>query len=116
MKASGPTVAWMAGSRTDVEGVPNLPKEFCMLQEPSRTPLAPDRSPNTVTAKREDSIMNSKRNFTNHSWECFNWLLAALALALTVSAHSETQPAAIPFSDIGVRGTANYKSADRHVG
>jgi hypothetical protein len=80
-----------------------------MLQEPSRTPLAPDRSPNTVTAKREDSIMNSKRNFTNNSWESFNWLLAALALALIVPARAGTQPAAIPFSDIGARATANYQ-------
>jgi hypothetical protein len=53
--------------------------------------------------------MNSKRNFTNHSWESFNWLLAALALALTVSARAETQPAAIPFADIGARATANYQ-------
>src|ERR1035437_6455149 len=109
MKASGPTVGWMAGSRTDVEGVPNLPKEFCMLQEPSRTPLAPDRSPNTVTAKREDSIMNSKRNFTNNSWKSFNWLLAALALAFTMPARTARPPAAIPFSDIGARATANYQ-------
>jgi len=36
-------------------------------------------------------------------------LLAALALALIVPAHAETQPAAIPFSDIGARATANYQ-------
>jgi hypothetical protein len=53
--------------------------------------------------------MNSKRNFTNNSWESFNWLLAALALALIVPARAGTQPAAIPFSDIGARATANYQ-------
>ena len=36
-------------------------------------------------------------------------LLAALALALTVPARAGTQPAAIPFSDIGARATANYQ-------
>ena len=36
-------------------------------------------------------------------------VLAALALALTVPARAETQPAAIPFSDIGARATANYQ-------
>jgi hypothetical protein len=36
-------------------------------------------------------------------------LLAALALALTVTASAGTQSAAIPFSDIGVRATANYQ-------
>jgi hypothetical protein len=35
-------------------------------------------------------------------------LLAALSLALTMSARGETQPPAIPFSDIGARATANY--------
>jgi hypothetical protein len=35
-------------------------------------------------------------------------LLAALALAIAVPARAETQPAAIPFSDIGARATANY--------
>ena len=30
--------------------------------------------------------MNTKPNFTNNSWKSFNWLLAALALALTVPA------------------------------
>ncbi len=35
--------------------------------------------------------------------------LAALALALTVSTRAGTQPAAIPFSDIGARATANYQ-------
>jgi hypothetical protein len=53
--------------------------------------------------------MNTKPNFTNSSWNNFNWLLAALALALIVSARAETQPAAIPFSDIGARATANYQ-------
>ena len=53
--------------------------------------------------------MNSKPNFTNHSWERFNWLLAALALALTVPARAETPPGAIPFSNIGARATANYQ-------
>jgi hypothetical protein len=36
-------------------------------------------------------------------------LLAALALALTVPARAGTQPPAIPFSEIGVRATANYQ-------
>ena len=36
-------------------------------------------------------------------------LLAALALAFTVPARAGTQPAAIPFSDIGARATANYQ-------
>jgi hypothetical protein len=53
--------------------------------------------------------MNSKRNFTNNSWKSFNWLLAALALAFTMPARAGTQPAAIPFSDIGARATANYQ-------
>src|ERR1035438_8841136 len=35
-------------------------------------------------------------------------VLAALVLALTVPARAETQPAAIPFSEIGARATANY--------
>ena len=53
--------------------------------------------------------MNSKPNFTNNSWKSFNWLLAALALALIVPARAGTQPAAIPISDIGARATANYR-------
>ena len=36
-------------------------------------------------------------------------LLAVLALAFTVPARAETPPAAIPFSDIGARATANYQ-------
>jgi hypothetical protein len=36
-------------------------------------------------------------------------LLAALALALTMSARGETPPPAIPFADIGARATANYQ-------
>jgi predicted small lipoprotein YifL len=53
--------------------------------------------------------MYSKPDFTNNSRKSFNWLLAALALALTLPACGETQPAAIPFSDIGARATANYQ-------
>ena len=53
--------------------------------------------------------MNTTPNFTNNSWNSFNWLLAALALALAVPARAETQPPAIPFSDIGARATANYQ-------
>ena len=53
--------------------------------------------------------MNSKPNFTNNSWNGFNWLLAALALALTVPARAEPPSAAIPFSDIGARATAGYQ-------
>ena len=53
--------------------------------------------------------MNTKPNFTNNSWNSFNWLLAALALGLIVPARAETQPAAIPFSDIGARATAGYQ-------
>src|SRR5450759_1350160 len=59
--------------------------------------------------EREESSMNTKTNYTNNSWKHFNRLLAALALALTVPARAETQPAAIPFSDIGARATANYQ-------
>ena len=53
--------------------------------------------------------MNSKLNFTNNSCKYFNWLLAALALALGVLARAETPAAAIPVSDIGARATANYQ-------
>ena len=53
--------------------------------------------------------MNTNTNYTDNSWKSFNWLLAALALALTVPARAETQPAAIPFPDIGARATANYQ-------
>jgi len=53
--------------------------------------------------------MNSTFNSTTNSWTRFNWLLAALALALIVPARAETQPGAIPFSDIGARATANYQ-------
>ena len=53
--------------------------------------------------------MNSKPDFTNNSWKDFNWLWAALALSLIVPARAGTQPAAIPFSDIGARATANYQ-------
>src|SRR5450759_766056 len=59
--------------------------------------------------ERKESSMNTKANYTSNSWINFNWLLAALALALTVSARAETQPAAIPFSDIGARATADYQ-------
>src|ERR1035441_8052577 len=62
----------------------------------------------TTRNEREESSMNTKANYTDNSWKTFNWLLAALALALTVPARAETQPAAIPFSDIGARATANY--------
>ena len=51
--------------------------------------------------------MNEKPDFTNNSRNGFNRLLAALALALLVPARAETQPAAIPFADIGARATAN---------
>src|ERR1017187_5044964 len=63
----------------------------------------------TTRNERKDSSMNTKTNYTDNSWKSFNWLLAALALALTVPARAETQPAAIPFSDIGARATANYQ-------
>jgi len=53
--------------------------------------------------------MNSKPDFTNNSWRSFNWLMAPLVLALTVPARAETQPAIIPFSDIGARATAHYQ-------
>ena len=53
--------------------------------------------------------MNTKTNYTDNSWKSFNWLLAALVLALTVPARAETQPAAIPFSAIGARATADYR-------
>jgi hypothetical protein len=53
--------------------------------------------------------MNSKPHFTYGSSKSFHCLVASLALALTVSARGETQPAAIPFSDIGARATANYQ-------
>jgi uncharacterized membrane protein len=53
--------------------------------------------------------MNSKPNFTNNAWNSFNWLLAALALALAPPAGAETPPAAIPFSGIGARATAGYQ-------
>ena len=36
-------------------------------------------------------------------------LLALLALALEVPARADTQPAAIPFSDIGAKATADYQ-------
>src|ERR1019366_9066376 len=64
----------------------------------------------TTRNEREESSMNTKTNSTDNSWKSFNWLLAALALALTVPARAETQPpAAIPVSDIGARATANYQ-------
>src|ERR1039457_2680376 len=64
----------------------------------------------TTRNEREESSMNTNTNYTDNSWKSFNWLLAALALALTVPARAETQPpAAIPFSDIGARATANYQ-------
>jgi hypothetical protein len=53
--------------------------------------------------------MNTKPNFTSNSWKSLNRLLAPLALALIVSARAETQPAAIPISDIGARATSNYQ-------
>jgi hypothetical protein len=54
--------------------------------------------------------VNSKPNFTNHPWDGFNWLLAALAFCLTGPARAGTQPSgAIPFSDIGARVTADYQ-------
>jgi hypothetical protein len=76
--------------------------------------LAPDRSPNTFTAKRNESFMNSKPNsistpLRRRIGPALLTLLAALALALTVPARAETQPAAIPFSEIGARATANYQ-------
>src|ERR1035437_6321837 len=63
----------------------------------------------TTRNEREESSMNTKTNYTDNSCKSFNWLLAALALALTVPGRAETQPAAIPFSDIGARATANYQ-------
>ena len=36
-------------------------------------------------------------------------ILAALALALTVSGHAQTPPPPIPFSDIGAKATADYQ-------
>ena len=53
--------------------------------------------------------MNANASFTNHSCKRLNWLLAALALALTVPARAETPPAAIPISDIGARAIAGYQ-------
>src|ERR1017187_1113361 len=72
---------------------------------------APVLAHSTITTRneREESSMNTKTNYTDNSWKSFNWFLAALALALTVPARAETQPAAIPFSDIGARATANYQ-------
>ncbi len=56
--------------------------------------------------------MNAKTEFKNFAaiqssvlWPC----LAALALVLTVPARAETRPAAIPFSGIGARATADYQ-------
>ena len=63
----------------------------------------------TARKERKESSMNTKLNFTNNSWKHFNRLSAALALALIVPARAGTQPAAIPFSDIGARSTANYQ-------
>ena len=63
----------------------------------------------TKPSKGKKSFMYSKSNFTNNSRKGFNCVLAALALALTVPARAETQPPAIPFSDIGARATANYQ-------
>src|ERR1039458_1494505 len=63
----------------------------------------------TTRNERKESSMNTKTNYAANSWKSFNWLLTALALALTVPARAETQPAAIPFSDIGARATANYQ-------
>ena len=53
--------------------------------------------------------MNTKANYKDRLWNSFNWLLAALVLALTVPGRAGTQPAAIPFSDIGERATAGYQ-------
>jgi len=53
--------------------------------------------------------MNTKTDYSDSSWKSFSRLLAALALALEVPACAETQPAAIPFPDIGARATANYQ-------
>src|ERR1035441_6820961 len=114
MKASAPMGGWMAGLRTDVEGVPNLPMGLFTLQDPSRTPLAPDRSPNTAAAKRKESVMNSKPNSMSTPLHrrigpALLTLVATLASALTVPARAGTQPTAIPFSDIGARATAHYQ-------
>ena len=53
--------------------------------------------------------MNRTATFTGNAPNSFNWLLAALALALAPPARAETPPAAIPFSDIGARATAGYQ-------
>ncbi len=64
--------------------------------------------------------MSTKRNITSATnpmstrfrrriGQALLTFLAALALGLIVSARAGTQPAAIPFSDIGARATANYQ-------
>ena len=63
----------------------------------------------TTPSKRKKSFMDSTPNSTNNSRKCYNWLLPALALVLTVPVRGETPPPAIPFPDIGARATANYQ-------
>jgi hypothetical protein len=63
----------------------------------------------TTPSKRKKSFMDSTPNSTNNSRKCYNWLLPALALVLTVPVRGETPPPAIPFPDIGTRATANYQ-------
>jgi len=53
--------------------------------------------------------MNTKPSFTNNWGNSFNWLLAVMAVALTLPGRAETLPAAIPFSEIGARATAGYQ-------
>ncbi len=55
--------------------------------------------------------MNIKTEFKNGSWIGLTPLtfLGALVLALTGPARAETPPAAIPFSDIGAKATADYR-------
>jgi hypothetical protein len=43
---------WMAGLRTDVEGVPNLPKEFCIFQD-RPDPLWRQTAPQTHPCKKK---------------------------------------------------------------
>ncbi|MGA7413917.1 MAG: hypothetical protein WBW33_25800, partial [Bryobacteraceae bacterium] len=50
----------------------------------------------------------TRSNYTDNLWNSFNWLLAALAMALAPPARAAAPPAAIPFSDIGARA-AGYQ-------
>jgi hypothetical protein len=52
--------------------------------------------------------MKTNIKFSNPSWMWFKNLLAALILALLSSARADTPPAAIPFSEIGAKATADY--------